>query len=64
MSNKIYLRTVSFVFLVIAVLHLFRVVGGWEAVINGYTIPMWISWVVVLFAGFLVYRGYKMSKQN
>lgn len=63
MNNKIYLRTISFVFLVIAVLHLFRLVDGWEAVINNYTLPMWISWVAVLIAGFLAFRGYQISKQ-
>lgn len=63
MNNKIYLRIISFVFLVIAVLHVFRLVDGWEAVINNYTLPMWISWVAILLAGFLAFRGYKMSKQ-
>ena len=63
MSNKTYLRTVSFVFLIIAVLHVFRSVGEWEAVINNYTLPMWISWVAVLVAGFLAFRGYQISKQ-
>ena len=63
MSNRTYFKTTGLIFLVIAVLHLFRVVYGWEAVINGYTLPMWISWVAILVAGFLAFRGYKMSKQ-
>jgi len=63
MSNKTYLRTISLVFLIIAVLHLFRVIDGWEAVINGYTLPMWISWVAILLAGFFAFRGYRISKQ-
>ena len=62
MSNKTYLRTMSFIFLVIAVLHLLRIVGGWEAVIGSYNLPMWISVVAVLLAGFLAFHGYKISK--
>ena len=62
MSNKTYLRTTSFIFLVIVVLHLLRIVDGWEAVIGGYNLPLWISVVAVLLAGFLAFYGYKISK--
>ena len=59
MNHKTYLKTVGSVFLVIAVLHLLRAIYGWEAVINGYTLPMWLSWAAVLLAGFLAYKGLK-----
>jgi len=62
MNHKTYFKVTSLIFLIIAVLHLLRAVYGWEAVINGYTIPVWASWVAVLVAGFLAFRGYQMSK--
>ena len=62
MNHKTYFKVTSLIFLIIAVLHLLRAVYGWEAVINGYTIPVWASWVAVLVAGFLAFRGYQISK--
>ncbi len=37
------------VFLLVAVAHLLRLVGGWPISVNGWNIPLWIS-----AAGFLV----------
>ncbi len=62
MNQKNYLQIVSGLFLVIALFHLLRLVYGWEAVIGGWTAPMWFSWVGLLVAGFLGFQGWKFSK--
>ena len=62
MNNTTYHKVTGYVFLIIFVLHLLRVVQGWEAVIGGYSVPMWVSYVAFLFAGFLAYSGLKGKK--
>jgi len=64
MSNKTYLVLVSVIFFIISVLHLCRLVNGWEVVFNCYTLPMWVSWAGVVLAGFLALRGYQASKKT
>ena len=60
-NQKTFSRTVGIVFLAIAILHLVRILIGWDAVIAGWLVPLWISWVVVLISGYLVYQGLKFS---
>ncbi|MBI3046527.1 MAG: hypothetical protein HYY86_03280 [Candidatus Harrisonbacteria bacterium] len=63
MSIKAFYSTVGVVFFLILVLHLARIILGWSAVIGGLEIPMWASWIAVAVAAFLLYQGYKFSKQ-
>lgn len=58
MSEKIYYTSSSILFSVIAIVHLVRIVHEWEAVVSGAVIPMWVSWVAVLIAGYLAVRGF------
>jgi len=59
MNQKSYYLTTGAVFLTIAVLHLLRVVNGWPASISTFVVPVWLSWVAVLVAGYLAYQGLK-----
>lgn len=59
MSQKAYHATTGTIFLIIAALHLLRVLNGWEVNIGTFIVPMWLSWVGVLLAGFLAYQGLK-----
>ncbi len=62
MSQKTYLMTVSLIFLVIAFLHLLRVIFGWGATIGGWAVPTWISWLAIVVAAYLAYEGFRLSK--
>lgn len=62
MSSKVYYKATATIFLVIAVLHLIRIVNGWEAELDGWAVPMWCSYVAVLVAGYLSYRGFTTKK--
>lgn len=62
MSSKNYNLLTGLIFAFIAILHLCRVVLGWEAVIADWYMPMWLSWVAVVVAGFLAYQGIKNGK--
>ena len=59
---KPFSKVAALVFGLIAVLHLARLVYGWEAVIGGWVVPMWFSWPAVLFFMVLFWRVWKESQ--
>ena len=42
MNQNIFSFVAAIIFLLIAVLHVFRIVYGWSAVIGGVIVPMWV----------------------
>lgn len=64
MSKKIYYKTVSVVFAVITIVHLARVTGEWDALIDGWPVPMWVSWAAAFIAGYLAVRGFQMADKS
>ncbi len=63
MSRKVYFLTAGSIFTIIAVLHLARLVFGWEAVIAGAVVPAWPSLVGLVIAGYLGYEGFRLSRR-
>jgi hypothetical protein len=49
-------------FLVVAVMHLLRIILGWQVEIGGLGIPFWVSWLGVLVAGTLAYFGFTQNR--
>lgn len=64
MSRKSYALTVGLIFLIIAVLHLLRIISGWGAVIGGWVVPEWVSWMALIIAGFLAFHGLRLSRSD
>ncbi|MBI5732573.1 hypothetical protein HY967_01265 [Candidatus Jorgensenbacteria bacterium] len=62
MQPKTFSGIVGVIFLIIAVLHLFRIILGWEATIAGWEMPMWFSWPAFIVAGFLAYQSFRFQK--
>lgn len=58
MNRNSYSLVTAVVFSAIGVLHLLRIVLGWEAVVGGWTIPMWLSWVAMIVTAVLAYHGF------
>lgn len=63
MSQRAYLKTAGWIFLLIAVLHLLRLLLGWQAVFEGWLVPHWVSAVALVVAGYLAYEGFKLSRK-
>lgn len=61
MHHDTYRKFTGGIFAIIAVLHLLRVVNSWPAQIASFTVPMWLSWVALLLAGYLAYSGLKRN---
>lgn len=62
MRQKTFTRTAGVIFAVIAVLHLLRILLGWEAVIGGWHVPVWLSWLALALSGFLAYTAFKLRQ--
>jgi len=52
------------VFSLVAVLHVLRLIFGWEVVINGLVMPMWVSVVGIIVAGGLAVMVWREARQG
>ena len=62
MNQKTYLQVTGLFLTVAAIVHLLRAVLGWEASVAGWMVPVWLSWIAVVIAGYLAYCAYKLMK--
>lgn len=59
MNHQTYFRLTGFIFLVIAIVHLWRIVNGLSVAFGTTQIPVGVSWAGVIIAGYLAYQGLK-----
>jgi hypothetical protein len=64
MSRRAYLLVTAVIFSLIALLHLVRIIFGWSAVIDGWSVPMWLSWIALVVTGALAYFGLSLATQS
>ena len=62
MTQRTFNTAAGTVFLLVAILHTLRLLFGWQAIIGGWTIPLWVSWAGVVVAGFLAYSAFNSKK--
>jgi hypothetical protein len=55
MKRRLYCIIAGIIFIVIALIHLFRIVYDWKVVIGPWRAPEWISWAALVVAGYLGY---------
>jgi len=63
MNQKAFSSVASVVFLLVALGHGLRVAFRWHAVVNMWAVPMWVSWVALVIAGFLAFEGFRLSRR-
>ncbi|PSH70146.1 hypothetical protein CU102_03340 [Phyllobacterium brassicacearum] len=61
MTEKYFSTLAAAIFAVVAVLHLVRILIGWSIVVDGWTVPMWVSWLGLIIAGALSYYGARLA---
>ena len=64
MNQKTFSLVTGLIFLLIAVIHVLRLAFKWEAVLNGWVVPMWVSAVALLIAAYLAFEGLKLSRRS
>jgi hypothetical protein len=63
-NQRTYNAVTAVLFLIVALLHLLRIVFGWSAVIGGLAIPIWASWLALVVTGALAYFGFRQKPQS
>jgi len=64
MKNKTYFIIVSIVFVVVTLLHSLRIIFDWSMRVGNWDVPMWLSWLAVIFVGMLAYHGFHLEKKG
>lgn len=62
MSQKTFSLVAGTIFLLIGFLHVTRVIFGWEAQIEEWQVPMWVSWIATVVALYFGYQGVRYGK--
>jgi hypothetical protein len=63
MSQKTFLGVSGTIFGTIAILHLARIVYGWQAQIGSFAVPTWLSWLSLLIAGYLAITAFSLLRK-
>jgi hypothetical protein len=64
MDQKTFTIVAGAIFAVVALLHVLRILMGWPAVIGGWEVPMWVSWIALVVAGGLSYFGLSLATRR
>ena len=62
MNQKTFTLTTGVIFTLIAVLHILRLLFGWQAVIGGWNVPTWVSGLALVLSGYLAYSAFRLRK--
>ncbi|MBI3619075.1 hypothetical protein HY213_03530 [Candidatus Peregrinibacteria bacterium] len=61
MKQQTYTIVSGLLFALIAIIHLLRALSGWGATLNGWSAPMWMSWVAVIITGVLAVNAFLLA---
>jgi hypothetical protein len=62
LTGKTYATVTAAIFLIVAAVHLLRIVFGWEVRIGGLDVPQWVSWAGFVVAAALAYFGFTRQR--
>lgn len=62
LKQKDYIKITGVIFAIIAVLHGWRLLSGWQVTMGTYAIPVWASVVGLVIAGYLAYSAWNLKK--
>jgi lipopolysaccharide export LptBFGC system permease protein LptF len=57
MNHQTYTRVSGLIFLLVGLVHLWRVANGFTLTLGAAVIPIWASWVAVIVAAFMAYQA-------
>jgi hypothetical protein len=64
MNQGAFVLVTSSIFALIAVLHALRLIYGWNVTIEEWTVPVWVSAVGFLIAGYLALQGLLLRRKQ
>ena len=63
MTPRLFSLITATLFSLIALLHVLRLLRGWQVTIGDVVVPLWISWIGLAVATYLAYQGFKLSRR-
>ena len=64
MKRGAFLLVTSSIFALIALLHALRLIYGWNVTIGEWAVPVWVSAVGFLLAGYLACQGFLFKRKQ
>jgi hypothetical protein len=64
MRQKTFSLVAGLIFLLIAVMHVLRLALKWEVVLNGWSVPMWVSAMAIVITAYLGFESLKLSRRS
>ncbi len=64
MKQGVFLLVTSAIFALIAVLHALRLLYRWNVTIGAWTVPVWVSAVGFLIAGYLAFQALLLQRKQ
>lgn len=61
---RTYVQITGIIFGVVTLGHVLRLVMGWPIQLAGWVIPMWLSWLGILFAGTLCAWAFRLVRRG
>jgi hypothetical protein len=63
-SSKALFVVVGLIVAAVAVVHFFRLVFGWSVIIDGWSAPLWVSWIGIVVAGYISYASFHFAARK
>ncbi len=63
MKEKKFILVASIFFTILAVVHLLRMVYGWQVAIASQEIPLWVSGIGIVITGIFALVGFSLVKK-
>jgi len=64
MRQAAFVLVTSSTFALIALVHALRLIYGWNVTIGEWTVPVWVSAVGFLIAGYLALQGFLLKRKQ
>jgi hypothetical protein len=62
LNRNTYMTVTATLFLVVGIVHLLRIIFGWQVEVGGMNIPFWASWLVVPVSVALAIFGFNQKR--
>jgi hypothetical protein len=62
MRPRLFSLVAGIIFSLVALLHALRLLRGWHVLIGDLSVPVWLSWLGLVIAGYLAYQGFRSSR--
>ncbi|HVZ12711.1 MAG TPA: hypothetical protein VG965_06810 [Patescibacteria group bacterium] len=64
LDTKSYIKVTKVIFAIVGLVHLLRLLMGFDLVIGGWVAPMWISLFGVIIPWYIAYNGYQLVSKK